>query len=231
MNNKLDSFKKFLISPAGNLLITVSLYVPILGLLLAFLTVFDAPIIAVIMAICFSYFGWQALSRITPDIFLIMPIGGWIAYFIIKACLSFFLGTFLAPLVIGKKVTSYISKAIGESMTAESAASKSKPTEKKAVTVSNANNTVKLSEFQKMMASLPKMNESELEAIHQDLLFYLREFPVPIEGRDYLADLARFQRKPVNGGPVYGCATYGEIEKLNGAIVDILNELDKKANF
>lgn len=45
---------------------------------------------AVIMILFFAGipFGWQALNRITPDIFLILPLAGWGIYFLIKFMLA-----------------------------------------------------------------------------------------------------------------------------------------------
>ncbi len=108
----MEKVKKFLITPFGRFTLTAILYVLIFGLLLLCISVFDAPIIAVIFAIAFIYFGWTALSRITPEIFVIMPVGGWIAYFVIKGFLSFFLGVFVAPWVIGKKISKVITDTL-----------------------------------------------------------------------------------------------------------------------
>ena len=110
----MEKVKKFLITPFGRFTLTAILYVLIFGLLLLCTSIFNAPIIAVIFAIAFIYFGWTALSRITPDIFLIMPVGSWIAYFVIKGFLSFFLGLFVAPWVIGKKVSKVITDSLRE---------------------------------------------------------------------------------------------------------------------
>jgi len=41
--------------------------------------------------------GWRALTRITPSVFLFMPIGGWAAYFAIKLALSSWIGGFALP--------------------------------------------------------------------------------------------------------------------------------------
>ena len=87
-----------------------------MGGILAFLSIFDAPIIAVIFAVAFIYFGWKALSRITPEIFVIMPVGGWIAYYVVKGFLSFFLGVFVAPFIIGKALSKKISDQLKGSL-------------------------------------------------------------------------------------------------------------------
>ena len=43
-------------------------------------------------------FGWVALSAITPKIFLVMPVVGWVAYFAIKFVLSFLIGWIALPI-------------------------------------------------------------------------------------------------------------------------------------
>ena len=40
----------------------------------------------------FAPYGWNSLSRITSNFFLILPFGGWIIYFFIKCGLSFLIG-------------------------------------------------------------------------------------------------------------------------------------------
>ncbi len=42
--------------------------------------------------------GWKALNRITPSVFLLLPIIGWVIYFAIKISLSFVLGIFILPI-------------------------------------------------------------------------------------------------------------------------------------
>ena len=113
MENKANGFKNFLISPLGKAIIVLILYFIVMGGLLGILTVLqDASFIIVIFAILFSYFGWQALSKITPRVFLVMPVGGWIVYFVVKGALSFFLGVFVAPYVIAKKIVESIQKSL-----------------------------------------------------------------------------------------------------------------------
>lgn len=106
-------FKKFLISPLGKVAMIATLYVVILLLLVPIVSFCSSvPALMVVFAFAFGYFGWQALSRITPNVFLIMPIGGWIAYFLIKGVLSLFLGVFVAPFVIAKKLTKSIERSL-----------------------------------------------------------------------------------------------------------------------
>lgn len=42
--------------------------------------------------------GWQTLTRITPAVFLFMPIIGWVLYFIVKLALSLCLGLVMLPI-------------------------------------------------------------------------------------------------------------------------------------
>lgn len=58
------------------------------------------------MGYCLAGFpyGWRALNRITPDIFLIMPIVGWLIYFIIKAFLAVMIGWIAMPIQIIRKI-------------------------------------------------------------------------------------------------------------------------------
>lgn len=42
--------------------------------------------------------GWQSLSRIQPQMFLILPVVGWMFYFGFKAMLSMFVGVVVFPI-------------------------------------------------------------------------------------------------------------------------------------
>ena len=41
--------------------------------------------------------GWKTLTRITPQVFLFLPILGWVFYFLVKAILSLFVGLVAFP--------------------------------------------------------------------------------------------------------------------------------------
>lgn len=49
-------------------------------------------------------FGWRFFNKITPNIFLFMPIIGWVIYFCIKFGLSMTAGIFVAPYTIWKEI-------------------------------------------------------------------------------------------------------------------------------
>ena len=57
-------------------------------------------------SISFGYFlasipwGWSVLNKITPNIFLFMPLMGWLIYFFIKFALSIMIGMFVTPFKI-----------------------------------------------------------------------------------------------------------------------------------
>jgi len=46
--------------------------------------------------------GWNALTKITPKMFLFLPLVGWGIYFGIKLLISLFIGVFCAPFQIIK---------------------------------------------------------------------------------------------------------------------------------
>lgn len=111
--NKTGGIKQFLISGIGKITLTAILYFVILGLTSLFFSVFDdLNFIGFIIIAVMAYFGWQALKKITPDIFLIMPIGGWLIYFVIKGILALIIGIFVAPYVISKRITATIQESI-----------------------------------------------------------------------------------------------------------------------
>lgn len=62
------------------------------------------PTAAIVLYVMFSYIfsglipGWKTLTRITPAVFLFLPIIGWVLYFIIKFALSLCLGLVMLPI-------------------------------------------------------------------------------------------------------------------------------------
>lgn len=63
-----------------------------------------------ILAFFFSGFpwGWSALSMITSNLFLFMPLIGWLIYFFIKFMLSVLIGIFIMPIKIYQIVSGLI---------------------------------------------------------------------------------------------------------------------------
>ena len=76
----------------GNLIFDIApnLSESVAGVLEIILTGFSMIIVGI-----FAFYGWKALSAITPNIFLIMPIVGWVIYFVVKATLSIVVGIFV----------------------------------------------------------------------------------------------------------------------------------------
>lgn len=68
----------------------------------------EAPYIAFVFGAIFVYFGWKSLNKITPRIFLIMPIIGWVIYFTVKFILAYFVGVVIAPYKIAKMIAEKI---------------------------------------------------------------------------------------------------------------------------
>ena len=105
----MEQLKRFLATTAGRIVVTLVTAVMIFGLILLAAEIEFIPLVFAVFAVC-TYFGWKALTFITPRIFLIMPVGGWIIYGLIKGIIAFFIGCFVAPFQIGAKV----SKAVQE---------------------------------------------------------------------------------------------------------------------
>lgn len=99
MNN--GGFKGFLASSLGRIVVTVISAIIIYGLIIAGISSNTTSLSVIVMLVC-CFFGWRALNRITPDIFLFMSITGWIIYFVVKGMISVAIGAFIAPFYIGK---------------------------------------------------------------------------------------------------------------------------------
>ena len=46
------------------------------------------------LIVCGIPSGWRFLNKITPNIFLFLPVIGWVIYFVVKTVLSVFCGIF-----------------------------------------------------------------------------------------------------------------------------------------
>ena len=110
---KENNLIKFFASKAGKVAITVASAAIIYGLIIAALST-GAGALFWITAIACGYFGWKALNRITPDIFLFMSIAGWFVYFFIKGMLSVVIGAFVAPFKLGKMVSDYAHRRLNQ---------------------------------------------------------------------------------------------------------------------
>lgn len=109
----MEKFKSFLASTLGKVVVTIVSAVVIYGLFLIAASA-ESFLFALIVFGCCAYFGWRTLSFITPRIFLIMPLAGWVVYFLIKGVLSFFLGFIVAPFQIGIMISRAVGNSISE---------------------------------------------------------------------------------------------------------------------
>ncbi len=114
MNEK-NSFKEFICSGAGKAGMIIVLYAIIFLLMGVLPTVFaDATYAPLIVALVLAIFGWKALNKIQPNIFLFMPLIGWVIYFFVKGCLAIVVGTFVAPFVIARSITNYVQNSMSK---------------------------------------------------------------------------------------------------------------------
>lgn len=107
-NNKI---KNFLCSPLGKVGLTVVLYAVFLILTLAIVPNLPDNF-ALFILIPFAFFGWKFLNKLQPDIFLIMPIVGWIIFYVVKAVLSVICGLFVTPYVISKSIIKAVTASL-----------------------------------------------------------------------------------------------------------------------
>lgn len=109
----MEKLKPFLSSTMGRIVVTVITAGIIYGAMLLAAGMNSFPVALIVFIVC-AYFGWKALNVITPNIFLFMPIGGWILYYVIKGILSFFIGFIVAPFQIGRLVSKTVSEKVDE---------------------------------------------------------------------------------------------------------------------
>lgn len=53
--------------------------------------------------------GWKTLTRITPGVFLFLPIIGWVLYFIVKFVLSWAVGLVMLPIRTVRNIARLVS--------------------------------------------------------------------------------------------------------------------------
>lgn len=114
---KISPILQFLASVGGRVVLTIVFAAIIYGILMAALQTDNTVLLGIVLLSC-GYFGWQSLNKITPNIFLWMPLAGWAIYFLVKGLLSIIVGAFIAPFWIGKKIScvvmEYIDVAVKE---------------------------------------------------------------------------------------------------------------------
>jgi len=116
----MEKKKNFWAGTGGRITITAVSVIVIWGLLVLLITLTTSHILPqeitlVLLAgitILLTYFGWKALNKIQPSIFLFMPLIGWFIYFVAKWLLSMLVGSFVAPFVIGKKIADKVHESI-----------------------------------------------------------------------------------------------------------------------
>lgn len=105
----MEKVRSFLLSKTGNIVMIAVLYMIFLAIMVESIDLIDKfPAVSFAFALAIAFCGWKSLTRITPSIFLVLPIVGWIIYFVIKGFLSVIVGSFTAPLFIAKKFTKAI---------------------------------------------------------------------------------------------------------------------------
>ncbi len=114
----MEKFKKFLISPVGKLVIIAVSAVIVYGLLMVFLSTRIMFLFIPTLILC-GFFGWKALNKITPNIFLVMGIGAWAIYYLVKGLLSIMIGAVISPIVIAKMITDKVTKTLQETNSKE----------------------------------------------------------------------------------------------------------------
>ena len=107
----MEEKQSFFKGPGGRILITAISALVIWGLMIVFIYSDIYPVVLAIAGVC-AFFGWKALNKIQPTMFVWMSWVGWLVYFAIKFFLSVAIGFFIAPFAIGKKIGGSIHESI-----------------------------------------------------------------------------------------------------------------------
>lgn len=196
----MNGLKRFLCSSIGKVLLIIILYCTIFGCLSIVASIEGTEIIGGIVAIICAVFGWKALDKIQPRIFLFMPIIGWVIYVAVKGTLSVFIGLFVAPFIISKKLTEIIQSNI---------------------TIEDDNYVhVKKDDARQVFYAedvIREMSDKELEETYMDLMYILMPASSKSSDEPIPTDI-----------DAYGCETWGEARELVDIIADIKNERLRK---
>lgn len=112
----MEEKKTFWKSSSARWVITAILYIVVFGGALfcdAFLSTYlpdGFELLVIIPGAVFAYFGWKALNRIQPSMFLWMSWTGWFIYVFVKFFLSLLIGMFVTPWVLGRNIANYIQQ-------------------------------------------------------------------------------------------------------------------------
>ena len=105
-------------TPGGRALMIFLMYLAVFGIFGIIASIVNAnpslQIIVYIYVIVFAFFGWKALNRIQPSFFIVLPIIGWIVYFLLKFFLATLVGMFVTPFIISKKIVSSLQNKYTE---------------------------------------------------------------------------------------------------------------------
>ncbi len=112
-SNQPNRVKEFFTSTLGRITITAVSALIIYGILVIALQSNSQVVLFITLAVC-AIFGWKALNRITPNIFIIGTTNFWLGYFLIKGLLSMLIGALIAPFQIGKMISDKLSETMVE---------------------------------------------------------------------------------------------------------------------
>ena len=116
---KMKGFKGFLCSTLGRICMIILFYIIIFGIFVLVTNLVNNDYVIYILIVLFGIFGWKALNRITPQMFLYMSIFGWILYFLLKFLLSVLIGVFVTPFVISRFISNVVVGATIASIEAD----------------------------------------------------------------------------------------------------------------
>ena len=104
-----QAVRDFLSSKTGRIVLMIVLYIVYVVAIFAFVAVlgknrgFMMPFTALLMVVT-TFFGWKALTKIQPRMFVFMPGIGWALYFGIKTFLALCIGWFVTPYQFAKTI-------------------------------------------------------------------------------------------------------------------------------
>ena len=116
MKDNKNNLKQFICSPIGKLIMIAALFILFFGIFLLLILTLENTVFAFVYAALFIYFGWKSLDVVQPNVFLVMPIGGWFLYGLMKGLLSFFIGIFVAPIALSNMISTKIQQAVGDTL-------------------------------------------------------------------------------------------------------------------
>lgn len=108
---KKNSFKEFLMSTTGSIVLTIVLIFIIYGIILLCLAL-EAAFLIIPIGLALFVFGWKTLGSTNPFLMIFASGNFMLFYYIFKVMLSFIIGYFVAPFKLSRMIVKKLKETV-----------------------------------------------------------------------------------------------------------------------